>query len=55
MTKALMLSIIVATVALPALAAQRARPPAAFARLVLGFAVFSAAYVLVVMFGTPGV
>jgi hypothetical protein len=52
MTKLLMLSVIAATLAIPSLAARRNRPAPAFARMVLGFAVFSAAYALVVMFGT---
>lgn len=53
MTKILTLSVVAATLAIPAMAARHSRPAVAFRRLVLGFAFFSAVYVLVVMFATP--
>lgn len=55
MTKALLLSVIAATVVVPAIAARKSRPWSALRMLVWAFALFCAFYVGVVIFGTPGV
>lgn len=55
MTKALMLSVIAATVVIPVVASRAKRPGTAFRVLFWSFAVFCAAYLMVILFGTPHV
>ncbi len=50
-----LLSMIAATVVIPVVAARRPTPLTALRTLLVLFAAFCAAYLLMVIFGTPGV
>jgi hypothetical protein len=55
MVKALMLSVVLATVAIPALAAREPRPWRAVGLMLAAWGVFAVLYLWVVMFVTPAV